>query len=352
MAENEGLFSNLRFSDIFFPAAASIASAYNPYIGYGLNTGMAMFNTMADFQHGLRAYKMAREQQRREEEEIANLRTGTSALAGITEENLALHRKYKNKELTQDYEQTAAGLDQLGQAPGAPLSHLPIRWSEMVGGGKQLDPAAGMEESLYYDDEYRALQEQLNHLKWGEAAAGASPGSVASMISGLGQQKHSNLLTKDQYQLAHKLQEEEADKALIRKTTEQNQSLNNQLETIKAQQEATAAKQEGSRQLVAYMAELYRIGESPKLETLSDQELTELSRKLNDSLSNMYKQDPALMVVNQARTQKVLDRIEAILAARTGDGVDQGVVLGGDGAAGAAEADAILNATLGSRAHP
>ena len=63
---DEGLFSNLKFTDIFFPAAAAAASAYNPHIGRGLQTGMNLFNSVAAFQHDVKGFR----QQQREWEKM------------------------------------------------------------------------------------------------------------------------------------------------------------------------------------------------------------------------------------------------------------------------------------------
>jgi len=67
MPEGGGLFSGLKFTDVFFPAAAAAASAYNPYIGRGLQTGLNVFNSMASFQDSARYYKHLKEQQERED---------------------------------------------------------------------------------------------------------------------------------------------------------------------------------------------------------------------------------------------------------------------------------------------
>jgi hypothetical protein len=63
---DDGLFSNLKFTDILFPAAGAIASAYNPHIGRGLQSGMNLFNTMASFQGDIRKWKVLEEERKRE----------------------------------------------------------------------------------------------------------------------------------------------------------------------------------------------------------------------------------------------------------------------------------------------
>ena len=62
---DEGLFSGLKFTDVFIPAAGAVASMYNPYIGRGLQTGMNLFNTMASFKNSAQYYKHLKEQQER-----------------------------------------------------------------------------------------------------------------------------------------------------------------------------------------------------------------------------------------------------------------------------------------------
>ncbi len=93
MPEGEGLFSGLKFTDVFFPAAAAAASMYNPYIGRGLQTGMNLFNTMAGFQDSARYYKQLQEDREREDagkqkatvslsQHIARLREQEAGIAG------------------------------------------------------------------------------------------------------------------------------------------------------------------------------------------------------------------------------------------------------------------------------
>lgn len=76
MAENGGLFSGMKFTDLFFPAAGAIASMYNPHIGRGLQTGMNMFNSFQDFQNSARYYKQLKQQQEREQVGIDESRVG------------------------------------------------------------------------------------------------------------------------------------------------------------------------------------------------------------------------------------------------------------------------------------
>jgi hypothetical protein len=353
MAENEGLFSNLRFSDIFFPAAASIASAYNPYIGYGLNTGMAMFNTMADFQHGLRSYKMAREQQRKEEEAIAALREGTDAYAGYTEEQLGLARKYGNQQLTEDYKQVANA----AQSMNPYYADLPMRFSDMVGEGKQLDPSAGMGEYLYNDPEYRAMDERLQLLKFGSSAASASPGSVASMIGGLGQQTHGAYLSKAAAQQAARTAEEQANSRARRKSLGRAESHKYELEKIDALTAADQERADISLNLVRRIAAVHDEFAQKDLMTAPIMELRELELKY-------YRLLPETTYMAEADRQQYKTEIDEqirilkdVIAQRTGGVVPPPPpLLGeGDGTQGSLEADAILNATVGSaggRVHP
>jgi hypothetical protein len=89
MAEDGGLFSGLKFSDIWFPAAASIASMYNPHIGRGLQTGMNLFNSFQDFQNSARYYKQLKEQQEREDAGIASARAGIEKEIGLIQGDIS-----------------------------------------------------------------------------------------------------------------------------------------------------------------------------------------------------------------------------------------------------------------------
>ena len=89
MAEDGGLFSGLKFSDIWFPAAASIASMYNPHIGRGLQTGMNLFNSFQDFQNSSRYYKQLKEQQEREQSGIDSARAGIEKEIGLIQGDIA-----------------------------------------------------------------------------------------------------------------------------------------------------------------------------------------------------------------------------------------------------------------------
>jgi len=71
-----GLFSGMKFTDIFFPAAAAAASMYNPYVGRGIQTGLNTFNTFAAFQDSQRYYKRLKEEQERMNVGGENLRAG------------------------------------------------------------------------------------------------------------------------------------------------------------------------------------------------------------------------------------------------------------------------------------
>lgn len=82
MAEEGGLFSGLKFTDIFFPAAASVASMYNPHIGRGLQTGLNMFNSFQDFQNSARYYKQLKEQNERQQAGVDEARAGLDVLVG------------------------------------------------------------------------------------------------------------------------------------------------------------------------------------------------------------------------------------------------------------------------------
>lgn len=76
MAEDGGLFSGLKFTDIFFPAAGAVASMYNPHIGRGLQTGMNMFNSFQDFQNSARYYKQLKEDNERQQAGIEEAKAG------------------------------------------------------------------------------------------------------------------------------------------------------------------------------------------------------------------------------------------------------------------------------------
>lgn len=88
MAEDGGLFSGLKFSDIWFPAAASIASMYNPHIGRGLQTGLNLFNSFQDFQNSARYYKQLKEQQEREQAGIDKARAGIQTELGLIQADI------------------------------------------------------------------------------------------------------------------------------------------------------------------------------------------------------------------------------------------------------------------------
>lgn len=318
MAENEGLFSNLRFSDIFFPAAASIASAYNPYIGYGLNTGMAMFNTMADFQHGLRAYKMAREQQRKEEEALGTFQGGIDKNTEFLKQRLSEQDQLRLQlgDLQDNWQQTASGIERLVTLPGSQLEGIPLRFSDMVGVGKELDPSGELPGRVVDEDAYQAMRDRIASNELARAMSGVSGGSAASFLAGLGQQAHADYLTKSEYQRAHEIAQEENEMRLIANTTLSNTSTANALKIREAQKLAKMEELEAALEYTKSAQEVYNLARDVDLTELSDEELRKMASKLNDGLAHMYSESPEYRRINEPRFQQMMNEIYEILDAR------------------------------------
>jgi len=108
---DEGLFSNLRFTDVLFPAIATAASAYSPYAARGLNSGMNLFNTMAQFQNDTRRWKSINAEEKRLKEALEQGQVAAgeylSPIEGRQEEIKRRYTEAYRDEL--DYPQGAEG---------------------------------------------------------------------------------------------------------------------------------------------------------------------------------------------------------------------------------------------------
>lgn len=225
MAEG-GLFSGLKFTDIFFPAAAAAASAYNPYIGQGLNTGMNLFNSMAGFQGDVKRFA----QQKREWDQLQEDREKAFGAAGgyasFVDDQVSERREVARKEAIAQID----GDTQFGtygaegpaiaatQEPESP-EDMKMRFSEMTAaapggfdifGGTQL-PGPSMEdqlaevaaprsseampwmvdrmvdESLAGDLDYKALLERQATTNMMGGTMGLAPGSSIATLGNLSQ---------------------------------------------------------------------------------------------------------------------------------------------------------------------
>ena len=264
MAEGGGLFSGLKFTDIFFPAAATAASMYSPYAARGINTGLHMVNTFGQFQDSARKWKAYSAEQKLLKEQLEQGQRGTGEyLAPI--EGRAGEIKRRWTDMIQDE------LDYPRGPEGATIASVPEPMSEedfkkamqesMTPGNEDKwalgvapeqqaglvgDPAGSFQEemaasapprfteavpwyleqevdrALFDDPEYQALQREANLTKLMGARTPLSPGSTTSVLgySALGSQDLAqekqrmveNINLQDQYAENQFLREQELKK--------------------------------------------------------------------------------------------------------------------------------------------
>lgn len=257
MASQDGLFSGLRFTDILFPAAASIASAYNPYIGRGLQTGMNLFNTMANFQQSAQYWKQLKEQQEREAEQIARAQEAAGPLVSFQEQLAAARRAEIEEQQRRAMEgqtfqgpsgspvprdsvsglptgynvfgpETLQGLDEL-QAP-TPSDDLMRsagvnRFSDMI----PLTMQSRTESAALNDPAYVAAMQRALGMKFQAEGLPLSPAGAMSTIGGFGQQAHGQQLDIEQarelYKTINEYQEDQVVRDLLLKGVSQENAL-------------------------------------------------------------------------------------------------------------------------------
>lgn len=211
-----GVFSGLKFADIAFPAAATIASAYNPYIGYGLQTGMNLFNTAAGFQDNLRRWKHIKEQQELEDQRMDEFDRGITEHLGFLGDISNYEADRYKRDLTgKSNEQlntataaaaampTAGGFNpwQALQATGAQYTDLP---------GAQEEIQGRYDETLLGDPGYRAARTQEETLRLAQSGMRLSPGSAMQTAGILGEQAHGAARELARIKAVQKSNEEQA----------------------------------------------------------------------------------------------------------------------------------------------
>jgi len=205
----EGLFSNLKFTDILIPGIGAAASAYNPYIGQGLQTGMNLFNSMSSFQNDLRYWKKIKEDQEREDKDLDSLRRGASGYidfaSGLTaqsEDNIRRGliqgineqgRDAASQGVPESLSPGPPGLPDNQFFPGAPL-RPDVTFADLM-------PEKEMEErasrALFSDAGHRGLQEREQAARLAQSGIGISPGSAMQTLGILGQQAFGQQIEKD-----------------------------------------------------------------------------------------------------------------------------------------------------------
>lgn len=229
---DEGLFSGLRFTDILFPALAAGASAYNPHIGRGLQTGMNLFNSMASFQNDARKWKMAKDEADMLKENLQRGREAAGVYVGGKQQRADEIRRRLTDQMREELdfpqgpegpavasveeplseEDFAKGLenalqpdtsrnwtmgvrpenagevtgDQVGRFNTAMEANAPMKFSEASPWllEKRVD------DVLFEDPEYRALQQEIALGELMGGTMGLAPGAATSVLgySALGTQ--------------------------------------------------------------------------------------------------------------------------------------------------------------------
>jgi len=224
---DEGFFSNMKFMDLFLPAAGAVASAYNPHIGRGLYTGMNLFSTFAEFQNNAKRWKQQqveweREQEAREtgQEAIGTYSRFTQGLLGDKEEEARRAATASWDDSTTLGAEGGAGptlasteepmgpedmkarfTDIVGQEPGqfglfgdegppmdmeAPQALAPLGGAEIpMPDLHQGLIEAGMESQLAGDPDYQALRERQAAVELLRGTFGAGQGATISSLGNI-----------------------------------------------------------------------------------------------------------------------------------------------------------------------
>jgi len=214
MASEDGLFSGMRFTDILFPAAASIASAYNPYIGRGLQTGMNLFNTMASFQQSAKYWKHLKQQQEEQERAITEGQGGMDVILERLRQKQALSESQAPQQIRDAEWDKVGGLRFSDVGIPLPMNQTPEAYETLASPPISEDviqqrASAGLQE----DKGYQALLDNIAYTQGLKGAFRSSPAGAMSTIGSLGLQMHGNELDKDQidytYEALGKYKDEE-----------------------------------------------------------------------------------------------------------------------------------------------
>jgi len=257
MAETGGLFSGLKFTDVFLPALAAGASAYNPHIGYGLQTGMNVFNSMAGFQQDLRNYKMIKQEQDLYEQRLKQAQEGTGVYVGEIEKDLYDFRERELSKIRGD-------IDQHGvygsEGPTLAMPKDPAKFSEVTGmatkfnvfgdntlQGQGVDAPRLIPEGTRFSDlvpmhaedqlnaalaenpDYQALQQHVRSATLAGETMGLSGGSSVSTLGILGEQAHGAALEKARMLQAYKDLQADREKDFLLNSLLKDQEYGNQL---------------------------------------------------------------------------------------------------------------------------
>lgn len=204
MASEDGLFSGMRFTDILFPALASMASAYNPHIGRGLQTGMGLFNSMANFQQSARYWKHLKQQREDQEQAILEGQSGMDVILERLREKQALSEGQAPQGV-RDAEWDKVGGLRFSDAgigflnPPMPMNQTPEAYETLASPPISEDVIRQRATSNLQEDKgYQALLDNLAYTQGLRGAFRASPAGAMSTIGSLGLQMHGNELNKDQ----------------------------------------------------------------------------------------------------------------------------------------------------------
>jgi hypothetical protein len=250
---NEGLFSDLKFTDIFFPAAAAVASAYNPYVGSGIRTGLDLFNSMAGFKNNLQYWqemKRAREEQDRRNADLQEAIGGLDSYLTQRQnrlENTAgqqIRGEVDEKTLQQMF---AGGMPmEIPGVPGMMPGFSPGAGQQWEGRFSDLPPEVIQQQALQrlqdptnpLSGQYAALQERQAMIPVLEAGAPLNAGSVLSTLGGYGLQQHGSDLDQSRY-------------ATLAQSAEDNFKRQVELETMKKAGWVEAAGQVSEQNIAA-----------------------------------------------------------------------------------------------------
>jgi hypothetical protein len=349
MASEDGLFNGLRFTDILFPAAASIASAYNPYIGRGLQTGMNLFNTMANFQQSAQYWKQLKQQREDQEQAILEGQGGLDLILERLREKQALSESQAPQAVRDAEWDKVGGLRFSDVGVPLPVNQTLEAYQTLASPPISEDVIQQRATSNLQEDKgYQALLDNLAYTQGLRGAFRASPAGALSTIGSLGLQMHGGELDKDQIDYTYDALNEYQDKEFVRAQklkAIQDASVKTQAGVWGAQHEKDLAASEAYQ---GRMASLYADYASGKDERMTEDQI---SRRLAEAIElrrqhEIYgdKSSPSYFT-----TERIIqDMIDKWQRKFSGTGSTTGG--GGDStdAADAASADALAAAVWGS----
>jgi hypothetical protein len=308
----DGLFGGLRFSDVILPLVGTAAASYSPYLARGLQTGMGLFNSLANFQNSARYWQHLRSEREREDELTKTAQLGMDPVI----EEIIRRQGARRGEL----EQGVRGEDivRFTQAQGGlPDAISPEIFERGVAGPPNLEQLT--ERAASGDDLSNALRLYETQLGAYRAGLPLSPGASISGAGTLAQQLVGSDLDMRQIAETNKLWEEQATRQLANDAINRSEHLKSVAEEVKIRGVADAEKRQRVIEQTKQMAAVWD-------KALPDMDVQDLHQAINRYVTNIaelkkwaLQGDPEAAVALSTAVEQ-LEVLRAEMRTRTGTG--------------------------------